>query len=72
MRHSWRSLGHRLAVFAGSFVGLVSLFHHVPVLQTVLRGLAAWALVLVIGRLGLFALECSLAIERAASDKTKS
>jgi hypothetical protein len=64
LRTAWTALSHRLAVAAGSFVALVALFHHVPILQTSLRGLAAWAAVRLVAKLGLLALEGSERHER--------
>jgi len=57
-------LARRAAVAAGCFVGLISLFHHVPVSIAALRGGATYLAVLIVGRLGLAALERSLAADR--------
>ena len=50
LRGAWRSLGQRVAVAGGSFVALLSLFHHVPASTAALRGAAAWFGVLVLTR----------------------
>jgi len=53
---AWGSLGHRVAVTGGSFVALLSLFHHVPPSTAALRGAGTWFALLVVARLGGFAL----------------
>ncbi|MEW6073163.1 MAG: hypothetical protein AB1726_11315 [Planctomycetota bacterium] len=60
---AWRSLSHRLAVAGGCLAALVSLLNHVPVRTASLRGAVAYAAVLVVAKLGLFALERALALE---------
>ncbi len=62
---AWRFLSHRLAVAAGSLVALISLFHHVPVSTASMRGAAAFLAVLLLAKLGLFALERSIAFDSA-------
>jgi hypothetical protein len=52
-----------LAVAAGSLAALLSLLSHVPVPIACLRGAAAWALVLVVSRIGLVALERALTLD---------
>jgi len=66
LRSAWRSLGHRLAVAGGCVAALVSLLNHAPVLNASLRGVVAYAAVLIVARLGLFALQYSLRLERTA------
>ena len=53
---TWRALGGRIAVSAASLAALVSLWCDAPAHVAVLRGAAAWALVLLLSRLGLAAL----------------
>lgn len=53
---AWRSLGRRVSVAGGSFVALVSLFHHVPASTAALRGGGTWIALLLATRLGCFAL----------------
>ena len=66
LREAWRSVGHRFAVLGGSFVALLSLFHHVPVSTAALRGGSTWLAVLVVARLGLVALARAAELDRAA------
>ena len=73
LRTAWQSLGHRLAVAGGCLAALISLLNHVPVLTASLRGAAAYAVVLVVAKVGLFALERALALEarmEASDDET--
>ncbi len=63
LQATWRSLAHRAAVAGGCLAALISLFHHVPVSTASLRGAAAYAVVLLVARLGLYALEHALALE---------
>ena len=65
LRLAWRPFGRRVAVAAGSLVALISLFYHVPVSVASLRGGLAFASVLVVMKLGLFALEKSLSADAA-------
>ncbi len=69
LRSAWRSTSGRFAVTAGSFVALLSLFHHIPVSIASLRGGIAYIAVLAVGRFGGFALERAVAFDRAASRK---
>ena len=55
-RDAMRALGRRMAVAGGSFVALLSLLYHVPASTAALRGGATWLVVLVVSRLGGFAL----------------
>ncbi len=66
LRLAWRPFERRVAVAAGCLVALISLFHHVPVSVASLRGGLAFASVLAVMKLGLFALEKSLAADKAA------
>lgn len=63
-----RALGRRIAVASGCFVALVSLIQHVPASIAALRGASAFAAVLVIASLGLFALRKSLAADLRVRD----
>ena len=62
-----RPLLRRAAVAAGCFAGLISLFHHVPVSIAALRGAASFLGVLLVGKVGLAALERSLAADRRSA-----
>lgn len=62
--HTWRPLSHRIAVVGGSFVALLSLFHHVPVMTACLRGGTAYVAVLVVSRLGLAAMQRAFELDR--------
>ncbi len=64
LRAAWRSLSHRLSVAAGSFVALLSLFHHVPIPTASMRGAATYFAVLLASRLGLFALQRAVELDR--------
>jgi len=64
-----RPLLRRTAVAAGCFAGLISLFHHVPVSIAALRGGAAFLGVLFVGKVGLAALERSLAADRRSAEE---
>ena len=64
LREAWRSLSHRLAVAAGSFVALLSLFHHVPIPTASMRGGATYLAVLLASRLGLLALLRAMELDR--------
>ena len=64
---TWRSLGHRCAVAGGCLAALVALFNHVPVSTASLRGAVAYIVMLVVAKLGLFALERAIALD-ARSD----
>ncbi len=66
---TWRSLGHRFAVAGGCLAALISLLNDAPVLTASLRGAAAYAVVLVVAKLGLVALEHTLALEKRAQAK---
>ena len=66
LQSSWRAITRRLAVAAGSLAALLSLLHHVPVSVASLRGGAAWLLVLVLSRLGWFALDRALDFDGAS------
>ena len=68
LRLAWRPFGRRLAVASGCLAALISLFNHVPVSVASLRGGLAFASVLVVMKLGLFALEKSLAADATAGD----
>ncbi|MCZ6597403.1 MAG: hypothetical protein O7B99_07190 [Planctomycetota bacterium] len=68
MEQSWRALGRRTAVFAGCLVALISLFHHVPVSVASVRGGVAYFAVLLVAKLGGFALEKALAADAASSE----
>ncbi len=57
-------LVRRAAVAAGCFAGLISLFNHVPVSIAALRGGVTYLVVLIVGRIGLAALERSLSADR--------
>lgn len=69
---SARPLLRRAAVAAGCFAGLISLFHHVPVSIAALRGGAALLGVLLVGKVGVAALERSLAADRRSEDEEES
>ena len=64
--HARRVLVRRIPVAAGSFVALISLVYHVPVSVAALRGAAAYLAVLLVLKLGFFALEKSLAADLRA------
>jgi len=66
LRPAWQALTKRLAVAAGSLAALISLLHHAPASIASLRGGVAWIVVLTVSRAGLFALERSIAFDRAA------
>ncbi len=66
LRHAWRSLSHRLAVAGGSFVALLSLFHHVPVSVAAMRGAAGYFALLIVSKLGLAALSWALQLDSRA------
>ena len=68
LQATWRSLGHRLAVAGACLAALISLLNHVPLYTASLRGVVAYAAVLVVAKLGLFALERSIAIEERAKE----
>ena len=72
LRSTWRAISHRLAVFGGSLVGLMSLLYHVPVSAAALRGLSAYAGVLIVSRLGLWAFERARACDLAAQRRGKT
>lgn len=65
LRRAWRSFSGRLAVAGGSFVGLLSLFHHVPASTAAARGAATTFAMLVIAKLGGAALQRSAALDRS-------
>ncbi len=65
LRRTWRSFTGRLAVAGGSFVGLLSLFHHVPASTAAVRGAATYFALLVVARLGGAALGRSAALDRS-------
>lgn len=50
---AWRALAGRLATLAGCSAALVALWNHVPADVAALRGAGAWALVVVLSKLGL-------------------
>ncbi|TAJ21874.1 MAG: hypothetical protein EPO68_04065, partial [Planctomycetota bacterium] len=60
----------RVAVAAAAGSALVSLLQHVPVWVACARGGASLACVLVIGKLGLYALERAAQDEQAAQSRT--
>ena len=64
LRHTWRPLSHRFAVATGSFVALVSLFHHVPISTAALRGAGAFVAMLIVARLGLLAMEKTVELDK--------
>ena len=68
LQATWRSLGHRLAVAGGCLAALIALLNHVPIHTSSLRGVAAYVAVLVVAKLGLFALERAIAIEERAQE----
>jgi hypothetical protein len=49
---SWLAFGHNLAVAAGALMALVSLFHHVPVWLSSLRGALVFLGIEIIVRVG--------------------
>jgi hypothetical protein len=57
-------LVRRAAVAAACMAGLIALFNHVPVSIAALRGGATFFAVLIVGRIGLAALERSLSADR--------
>ena len=65
LRHAWRPLSHRFAVATGSFIALVSLFHHVSVTTASLRGAGAFVATLFVARLGLLAMEKTVELDEA-------
>ena len=67
--NAWRSFGHRVAVLGGSLVALLSLFHHVPASTAALRGGAAWFAVLLLTRVGAFALRHAYRFDDANAAK---
>jgi hypothetical protein len=69
LQTTWRSLAHRAAVAGGCLAALISLFHHVPVSTASLRGATAYAVVLLVARLGLFALERALEFDAQAESQ---
>ena len=68
---TWRALGHRMAVIGGCFVGLISLFNHVPVSTAVLRGAAAWFGVQVLAWLAAVALDLAHRFDQAEAQKNQ-
>ncbi len=62
LRAAWHSLGHCLAVAGGSLIGLISLFHHVPVSTASLRGGALYLAIRLISKAGLAALELAISL----------
>ena len=64
LRHTWRPLSHRFAVATGSFVALVSLFHHVPVTTASLRGAGTYMAILLVARLGLMAMQKTVEFDK--------
>ena len=69
---AWRSLGRRVSVAGGSFVALLSLFHHVPVSTAALRGGGTWIALLLATRLGCFALEHALRMDAVEEEREES
>jgi hypothetical protein len=69
-REQLEPLLRRVAVTAAAGTALVSLFQHVPVWVACARGGASLAGVLVIGKLGLLALERATLAEQAAQSRT--
>ena len=69
LRQTWRSIGRRAAVAAGSLAALLSLLYRAPLTTAALRGFAAWAAVLAIVKLGLFALERAVELDSAEAEK---
>ncbi len=67
LQATWRAMGHRIAVIGGCFVGLISLFNHVPVSTAVLRAAAAWFAVQVLAWLSGLALDLALRFDQAGS-----
>jgi hypothetical protein len=64
---AWQALGGRLAAIAGSLAALVSLISDAPPHIAALRGAAAWAVLLVISKLGLAALCRAIEYDRKPS-----
>ena len=69
LQATWRSLGHRFAVAGGCLAALIALVNHVPVSTASLRGAVAYVVVLVVAKLGLFALERAIALEARAESQ---
>ncbi len=72
LQASWLALGHRIAVIGGCFVGLISLFNHVPVTTAALRGGAAWFGVLILAKLSGLALDLAHRFDLAQAEKGQS
>jgi hypothetical protein len=68
---SWRAIGHRIAVIGGCFVGLISLFNHVPVSTVAMRGGATWFGVLIVSWLSSLALDWANRFDQMAAEKAK-
>ena len=66
LQAAWRPLARRVAVAAGCFTALISLLHHVPVSVASMRGAATFFAVVLVAKLGLSAVEASLAADRRA------
>jgi hypothetical protein len=64
-RQELEPLVRRVAVAAAAGTALLSLLQHVPVWIACARGMGALAGVLIVGRLGLFALERAAEAEQA-------
>ena len=69
LRAAWRSLGQRIAVAGGSFVALLSLFHHVPASTAALRGGAAWLGVILLTRFSGFVLAHAYRLDTRTEDE---
>lgn len=69
-RQHLEPLLRRVAVAAAAATALVSLFQHVPVWVACLRGIGSLACVLIVGKLGLLALERAALAEQAAQSRT--
>lgn len=68
-RASLEPLLRRIAVAAAAGTALVSLFQHVPVWLACARGAGSLVCVLLVGRLGLFALERAALAEQTAQSQ---
>ena len=72
LQATWRAMGHRIAVIGGCFVGLISLFNHVPASTAAIRGAAAWLGVLVLAWLSGLALGLAHRFDLADAERRKS
>ncbi|MBM3975652.1 MAG: hypothetical protein FJ299_01525 [Planctomycetes bacterium] len=70
-RQQLEPLVRRVAVAAAAGTALLSLLQHVPVWIACARGMGSLVGVILVGRLGLFALERAAEAERAVSAPTR-